>query len=122
MNQPQPDPQPASIFARLMQIIEDRRDNPPERSYTTSLFKGGIDKIGAKINEEAGEVVEAAREEGDAGHEHLVHEAADLVYHLLVMLAHRGVKLDEVEAELQRRFGVSGLDEKQARQNNAGSP
>ena len=121
MNQPQPDPQPASIFARLMQIIEDRRDNPPERSYTTSLFKGGIDKIGAKINEEAGEVVEAAREEGDAGHEHLVHEAADLVYHLLVMLAHRGVKLDEVEAELQRRFGVSGLDEKQARQNNAGS-
>lgn len=105
----------AAILARLMEVVEDRRLNPPERSYTTSLFQGGVEKIGAKIQEEAAEVVEAAGEPGKAGHDHLVHEAADLVYHLWVMLAHREVTLAEVEAELGRRFGVSGLDEKAAR-------
>ena len=48
------------IFSQLMEIIEDRRDNPPERSYTTALFEGGVEKIGGKITEEAAEVVEAA--------------------------------------------------------------
>jgi phosphoribosyl-ATP pyrophosphohydrolase len=103
------------VLARLMAVIEDRKANPPERSYTTALFTGGVDKIGGKIMEEAGEVVEAAREEGAEGHAHLTHEAADLIYHLFVMLAHRGVALADVEAELARRFGISGLDEKAAR-------
>lgn len=98
-----------------MAVIEDRRDNPPPKSYTTSLFAGGVPKIGAKITEEAAEVVEAAGEPGDEGRDHLVREAADLIYHLLVMLGHRGVQLSEVEAELGRRFGISGLDEKAAR-------
>ena len=121
MNQPQTDQHQGDIFPRLMQTIEDRRDNPPQRSYTTSLFQGGVEKIGGKVVEEAGEVVQAAKEAGAAGQSHLVHEAADLVYHLFVILAHRGVKLDQVEAELHRRFGVSGLDEKQARNNQPGS-
>lgn len=108
------------VLAQLMAVIESRRDNPPERSYTTSLLAGGVEKIGGKINEEAAEVVEAAGEPDEAGHTHLVHEAADLVYHLLVMLAHRGVTLSEVEAELARRFGVSGLDEKASRKNDSG--
>jgi phosphoribosyl-ATP pyrophosphohydrolase len=107
--------QPDSMFARLMAIIEDRKANPPAKSYTTTLFAGGVPKIGGKILEEAREVVEAADEPGPEGENHLVHEAADLVYHLLVMLGHRGVKLEQVEAELGRRFGVSGLDEKAAR-------
>jgi phosphoribosyl-ATP pyrophosphohydrolase len=98
-----------------MGVIESRRDNPPERSYTTSLFAGGVGKIGGKISEEAAEVVEAAAEPDEAGRMHLVHEAADLVYHLLVMMAHRGVALDQLEAELAGRFGVSGLEEKAAR-------
>ena len=98
-----------------MAIIEDRKANPPPRSYTTTLLQGGVEKIGGKITEEAREVVDAAAEEGQPGHDHLVHEAADLVYHLLVMLAHRNVRLDEVEAELARRFGMSGLDEKASR-------
>ncbi|MCA9268695.1 MAG: phosphoribosyl-ATP diphosphatase, partial [Planctomycetales bacterium] len=82
---------------------------------TTSLFAGGVAKIGEKILEEAAEVVEAAGEPGEEGRAHLVREAADLVYHLMVMLAHCDVSLAEVEAELGRRSGVSGLDEKAAR-------
>ena len=104
-----------NIFARLMAVLEDRRRNPPERSYTTALFRGGVAKIGAKLSEETAEVVEAAAEEGTDGHRHLVHEAADVLYHLFVLLAHRDVGLGEVEQELAQRFGVSGLDEKAAR-------
>jgi phosphoribosyl-ATP pyrophosphohydrolase len=79
------------------------------------LFRGGVDKIGAKINEEAREVVEAAGETGEDGRQHLIYEAGDLIYHLFVMLGHRGVRLDEVETELARRFNMSGLDEKASR-------
>jgi phosphoribosyl-ATP pyrophosphohydrolase len=104
-----------SVLSRLMQVIEDRKANPPERSYTTSLFRGGVEKIGGKILEEAREVVEAAGEPGDDGRRHLVAEAADVIYHLLVMLAHRDTGLSDVEAELGRRFGISGLDEKASR-------
>ncbi len=104
-----------ATFVRLMRVIEDRRANPPERSYTTKLFSGGVAKIGEKILEEAQEVVDAAGEGGRAGHEHLVYEAADLIYHLFVMLGYRDVALEEVQAELARRFGTSGLDEKESR-------
>jgi phosphoribosyl-ATP pyrophosphohydrolase len=104
-----------STFARLMAVIESRRDRPSENSYTVKLLSGGLEAIGAKVHEEAAEAVEAAGEPGDAGREHLVREAADLVYHLFVLLAHRRVGLQEVEAELARRFGISGLDEKASR-------
>jgi phosphoribosyl-ATP pyrophosphohydrolase len=103
------------VLARLMAVIEDRKRNPPERSYTTSLLTGSVEKIGAKITEEAAEVVEAAAEPGEQGRDHLVYEAGDLLYHLLVMLAHRDVGLEQVEAELARRFGVSGIEEKESR-------
>ncbi len=105
----------ASILQKLMEVIEDRRADPPHRSYTSQLFAGGTRKIGSKIIEEAREVVHAAGEPDPEGHEHLVHEAADLVYHLFVMLGHRKVTWEEVEAELGRRFGVSGLVEKASR-------
>ena len=98
-----------------MEVVEDRRKNPPEKSYTTTLFQGGTAKIGAKITEEAAEVVEAAGEPGEAGRKHLIYESADLIYHLWVMLGFHGIPLAEVEAELARRFGLSGLDEKAAR-------
>ena len=107
---------PLSVFARLMAVIEDRKANPPPKSYTTSLLQGGIAKIGAKITEEAAEVVEAASEPEAAGRAHLVYEAGDLLYHLFVLLAHREIPLEEVETELARRFGVSGLAEKEGRQ------
>jgi phosphoribosyl-ATP pyrophosphohydrolase len=103
------------ILAQLMAVIEDRKANPPAKSYTTTLFAGGVEKIGAKITEESAEVVEAAGEPGEAGRTHLISEAGDLLYHLFVMLAHRDVKLAEVEAELAKRFGISGIDEKASR-------
>jgi len=105
----------SSIFARLMAVIEDRKANPSEKSYTTRLLAGGVDKIGAKIVEEAAEVVAAAAEGGDEGRAHTTREAADVVYHLFVLLGHRDIPLADVEAELARRFGISGLDEKAAR-------
>ncbi len=107
--------EPNSIFARLMAVIEDRKANPPEKSYTATLLAGGLEQVGGKVREEAAEVVEAAGEPGDAGQNHTVREAADLVYHLLVLLAHRDIPLSDVEDELDRRFGVSGLDEKAER-------
>ena len=105
-----------NIFARLMAVIEDRKANPPAKSYTTTLFAGGVAKIGQKITEEAAEVVESAGEPGDEGRKDLIYESADLIYHLFVMLGFRDIKLEEVEAELARRFGLSGLDEKAARE------
>jgi phosphoribosyl-ATP pyrophosphohydrolase len=98
-----------------MAVIEDRKAHPSEKSYTTRLLQGGVEAIGKKIGEEAAEVVEAAGEPGDAGRAHAIREAADLIYHLLVLLGCRDIGLSEVESELARRFGVSGLDEKSAR-------
>lgn len=104
------------ILTALMQVIEERKGAAGETSYTRKLLDGGVPKIGGKIMEEAAEVVEAAGETGPAGREHLVREAADLLYHLLVMLACRDASLADVEAELSRRFGIGGLQEKASRQ------
>ena len=107
--------QPQHILAQLMAVIKDRKRNPPAKSYTTTLFAGGVPKIGEKIREEADEVVEAAAEPGEEGRQHLIREAGDLIYHLLVMLGHRDATLAEVETVLANRFGISGIDEKASR-------
>src|SRR5262249_38705512 len=105
-----------SVLEALESVIAERKASPPtERSYVVSLLQGGVAKIGAKIVEEAGEVVEAADEPGDAGRDHLVKEVADLVFHTLVLLGHRDVPWSAVEAELRRRFGISGITEKESR-------
>ena len=107
---------PEWVFNQLMQVIEQRRENPADRSYTTFLFRGGVEKIGAKILEEAAEVVSAAKESpGDEKRTHVVYETGDLIYHLFVLLGHEGISLSEVADELMRRFGTSGLDEKSSR-------
>lgn len=109
-------PEPSSIFNALEAVIADRKAQPDgERSYVASLLQAGLPKIGAKIQEEAAEVVEAADEPGDAGRKHLVHEVADLFFHTLVLLGSQEIPLAEVEAELARRFGVSGITEKAMR-------
>lgn len=97
---------------RLMATLRERASSRPAGSYTTKLLNGGPAKIGEKIREEAEEMIEAASEESDAGRAHFVYEAGDLIYHTLVLLAWRGVTLDEVAAELARREGTSGLTEK----------
>jgi phosphoribosyl-ATP pyrophosphohydrolase len=103
------------VFAQLMATIEDRKANPPPNSYTAKLFEGGVKKIRTKLIEEAAELFEAAAEPGDDGRGHVLYEAGDLVYHLFVLLATAGIRLSELESELARRFGTSGLDEKGAR-------
>ena len=105
----------ANVIAELMRVLEDRKKNMPEKSYTTRLLKGGLGKIGGKIREEAEEIVTAATQPGSTGARQMVHEAADLIYHLLVLLTYRGIPLEKVEAELARRFGISGIEEKAAR-------
>jgi phosphoribosyl-ATP pyrophosphohydrolase len=111
--------QSSSILAQLMAVIEDRKARPSEKSYTATLLAGGVEKIGAKIVEEAAEVVEAAAEPGEDGRTHTIREAADVIYHLFVLLGYRDIRLADVEAELARRFGISGLDEKAARNISA---
>lgn len=100
------------ILERLVEVLASRRDVDPERSYVAGLYAGGSEAILAKIEEEAAEVLEAGRGRDDA---HLVHEVADLWFHSMVLLLHRNLTPDDVLAELARRFGVSGLDEKAAR-------
>lgn len=99
----------------LERTIADRAAHPSEKSYTSKLLAGGVETIAKKIVEESMEVVEAASEAGDAGREHFIREVGDLVYHLMVLMRQRGCLLADIEAELHRRFGVSGLDEKAAR-------
>jgi len=100
----------------LEHTILARQRAPDEKSYTAQLLSGGVERIGGKIIEEATECVEAASEPGDDGRAHTIAEAGDLVYHLLVLLTARGIRLSEVEAELARRFGVSGIEEKANRE------
>jgi phosphoribosyl-ATP pyrophosphohydrolase len=106
----------------LERTIAARAKNPNVKSYTSQLLAGGVETIGAKIVEEAAEVVEAAGEPGQEGQGHFVREVGDLMYHLLVMLRHRNCTLADVEAELARRFGVSGLEEKASRKTLAKTP
>lgn len=96
----------------LERVIASRKGGDADRSYTSRLLAGGVAKIGGKVTEEAGELVQAAAQETD---DRVVAEAADLLYHTLVLLAARDVPFTRVEDELARRFGVSGLDEKAAR-------
>lgn len=101
-----------SALARLADTVAARRGADPEASWTAKLLAAGPETCARKFGEEALEaVIEAVR--GDR--ERLTAEAADVLYHLLVMLAARGVTLADVEAELARREGTSGIDEKAAR-------
>lgn len=97
---------------RLETVIAQRRGASADSSYVASLFAKGREKIAQKVGEEATETVIAALS-GDPAN--LTSEAADLVFHLLVLLAEGGVKVDDVLAELDRRDGVSGLTEKAER-------
>ena len=100
------------ILARLAATIEARKGADPETSWTARLLAKGPEKTAEKFGEEA---VEAVIEAVKGDRERLTAEAADVLYHLLVMLAARDVTLDDVLAELSRREGTSGVDEKAAR-------
>ena len=106
----------SEILTKLAAVLEARKSAPPDSSYVAGLYAKGLDAILKKIGEEATETVIAAKG-GDR--KQLVHETADLWFHTMVLLAQQGLKPDDVLQELDRRFGLSGLDEKAARQEKS---
>jgi phosphoribosyl-ATP pyrophosphohydrolase len=102
------------ILNAIYRVILDRKLNPSDESYTASLMRKGNDKILKKLGEEATELVIA----GKGGvRDEIVYEAADLFFHTLVLLGFHDIPLDAVIDELRRRFGTSGIAEKQSRQS-----
>jgi phosphoribosyl-ATP pyrophosphohydrolase len=100
------------VLDRVWKIIEERRTADPEKSHTARLFARGRKKIAQKFGEEAVEaVIEGARGDGES----LVRESADVLYHLMVLWAATHITPDDIAAELARREGISGIDEKKAR-------
>jgi phosphoribosyl-ATP pyrophosphohydrolase/phosphoribosyl-AMP cyclohydrolase len=95
----------ARAIAHLETVLVDRKIAPPQGSYVAKLYDGGVDRIGKKIGEEATEVVIAAKNDDD---DELVWEASDLIFHLLVLLAHRGIALDRVGEHLLSRTKPDG--------------
>jgi phosphoribosyl-ATP pyrophosphohydrolase len=90
----------STTLSELFNLIQQRQHQPTPNSYTTHLFTAGEDEIVKKIGEEAIELILAAKSQGD---QRLIEESADLLYHLLVLLAHRHLTLTDLETELQKR-------------------
>ena len=94
------DDSPLLFLTELQDFINRRKQEMPEGSYTTKLFKDGVNKIAQKVGEEALETVIEATNGTD---DHLVYEASDLLYHLIVLLAHKGLRIEDVATELHKR-------------------
>ena len=107
-----------NIFNKLFEVIESRKKISADVSYVSSLFNKGTEKINSKILEEANEVCRASLENDK---NHLNYEICDLLFHVLVLCSYKEIKLSDIEMELERRFGKSGLIEKNERTNNSGS-
>lgn len=106
----------ATVLGRLAATIKARRTAAADTSYTRQLLDAGVPRCAKKLGEEAVEVVIASLGEDDAA---LKGEAADLVYHLLVLLEARGIAIDDVLATLEGRMGISGVEEKAGRSRTA---
>ncbi|MCU7891376.1 MAG: phosphoribosyl-ATP diphosphatase [Candidatus Thiodiazotropha sp. (ex Ustalcina ferruginea)] len=102
----------SDVLQQLAEVLEQRKQAEPDSSYVAKLYAKGLDAILKKIGEEATETVMAAK---DGVADKIVYETADLWFHTLVLLAHQGLTPDLVLRELERRFGLSGLDEKARR-------
>ncbi len=103
------------IIQQLADVLEQRKQEAADKSYVSSLYHKGLDHILKKLGEEATETVIAAKG-GDK--DQIIYETADLWFHSMVLLAHQGLKPDDVLKELERRFGLSGLEEKAQRQQS----
>ncbi|ORU89860.1 MAG: phosphoribosyl-ATP pyrophosphatase [Cycloclasticus sp. symbiont of Poecilosclerida sp. M] len=102
----------SDILKQLEAVLQQRKSEDPSSSYAASLYAKGLDSILKKIGEESAETIIAAKS-GDK--EQIIYETADLWFHTLVMLAQQDLSSDAVLKELERRFGLSGLDEKASR-------
>lgn len=104
------------VLRALDEILAQRRNEDPQKSYVASLHKQGLNKILEKIGEESTETIIAAKDIASGGsHQALINETADLWFHTLVMLSHIGENAESVLAELSRRLNTSGLAEKASR-------
>ena len=104
------------LLTQLGDMLEARKGAAADSSYVASLYDKGLNKILEKVGEEATETIIAAKDaEASGDNSELIYETADLWFHSLVMLAHLGEKPEAVIAELERRFGLSGLEEKASR-------
>ncbi len=102
-----------AILHQLSKVLKSRKQASADDSYVASLHDKGLNKILEKVGEEAVETILAARDTEQSGdNSKLVYETADLWFHSLVMLSHLDIETDEVLKELERRFGLSGLEEK----------
>ena len=102
----------SDVLTKLAAVLEERKQAEPDSSYVAKLYSKGLDAILKKIGEEATETVMAAKD-GDG--DKIIYEIADLWFHTMVLLAQQGLKPDDVLNELDRRFGLSGLEEKASR-------
>jgi len=102
----------SDILNQLEQVLQQRKQDDPSKSYVASLYNKGIDTILKKIGEEATETVIAAKSDDK---EQIIYEMADLCFHSMVLLAQQDLAVDDVLKELERRFGLSGHDEKASR-------
>ena len=103
-----------NIINRLFLLLRERKNSPNSSSYTSQLFIEGTEKIIAKIKEESEELIESA--EADVlDKDSIIHEAADLLFHVMVLLANEDIDPSNILEELEKREGVSGLEEKSKR-------
>ena len=98
-----------SIFDCVYDVILERKQSSPETSYTAHLMDEGTDLILKKISEESAEVIIAVK---NGNMKEQIHELADLWFHMLVLMGHKGITLEDISQELENRFGQSGFDEK----------
>ena len=102
-----------AILKQLAEVLEQRKQSSAGDSYVASLHQKGLNKILEKVGEESVETILAARDSEQTGdNSKVVYETADLWFHSLVLLSHLDIEVDEVLQELERRFGLSGLEEK----------
>ncbi len=101
-----------NTLEKIYKIVGSRKSADPKKSYVAFLLEGGVKKISKKIGEEASETIIAALSESK---ERIISESADLLFHLIVLLYAKKIKPSEVLEELEKRLGISGLDEKAAR-------
>lgn len=97
------------ILKKLYSVLEQRKSADADSSYVASLYQRGIDTILKKTGEESAEVIIAAK---GGNNEEIIHEVADLWFHCMVLLAQQDIHIDDVLAELDSRFGISGHEEK----------
>ena len=100
------------ILEKLDQILQERKNASPDSSYVAGLYHKGINSILKKVGEEASETIIASK---DGKKQEIIYETADLWFHTMVMLSHHNISSQEVLTELARRFGLSGLEEKEQR-------